>query len=152
MPRTCRTTSDRLLESACKSFADPTLCAFESTEPWLCLGAPDARRDPTGGADTVPTPLKPDTTKDRAALQPEQRPHRKGEVQRRSLLCNGVIVVDDTGELLPEGSVAAPRRVPMEHLAVAARRAGYGSTAKPSSSTRASSSQRRTAPTTAIAG
>lgn len=37
-----------------------------------------------------------------------------------SLLCNGVIVFDDTGELLPDGSVIAPRRVPMERLAMAA--------------------------------
>lgn len=27
-----------------------------------------------------------------------------------SLLCNGVIVFDDTGELLPDGRVIAPRR------------------------------------------
>jgi hypothetical protein len=37
-----------------------------------------------------------------------------------SLLCNGVIVFDDTGELLPDGSVVAPHRVPMEQLAMAA--------------------------------
>ncbi|MFE9093609.1 DUF5999 family protein [Streptomyces sp. NPDC007264] len=37
-----------------------------------------------------------------------------------TLLCNGVIVFDDTGELLPDGSVIAPHRVPMEHLAMAA--------------------------------
>ncbi|MFE1198481.1 DUF5999 family protein [Streptomyces olivaceoviridis] len=27
-----------------------------------------------------------------------------------SLLCNGVLVFDDTGELLPDGSVVAPHR------------------------------------------
>ncbi|MGW4379505.1 DUF5999 family protein [Kitasatospora sp. NPDC004531] len=27
-----------------------------------------------------------------------------------SLLCNGVLLFDDTGELLPDGSVIAPRR------------------------------------------
>jgi Family of unknown function (DUF5999) len=27
-----------------------------------------------------------------------------------SLLCNGVILFDDTGELLPDGSVVPPRR------------------------------------------
>ena len=33
-----------------------------------------------------------------------------------SLLCNGVIVFDDTGELLPNGQVIAPRRPhPSEH-------------------------------------
>lgn len=37
-----------------------------------------------------------------------------------SLLCDGVIVFDDTGELLPDGRVVAPHRVPAENLAVAA--------------------------------
>jgi hypothetical protein len=41
-------------------------------------------------------------------------------VQRRNLLCNGAIVFDDTGELLPDGSVIAPHRVPMDRLAMAA--------------------------------
>ncbi|GAA4841337.1 DUF5999 family protein [Kitasatospora sp. NPDC048365] len=27
-----------------------------------------------------------------------------------SLLCNGVLIFEDTGELLPDGSVIAPRR------------------------------------------
>lgn len=27
-----------------------------------------------------------------------------------SLLCNGVVLFDDTGELLPDGSAVAPRR------------------------------------------
>jgi hypothetical protein len=35
-----------------------------------------------------------------------------------SLLCDGVIVFDDTGELRPDGSVIAPHRV--AHLAMAA--------------------------------
>ena len=30
-----------------------------------------------------------------------------------SLLCNGVIVFDDTGELLPDGRVIAPHRPPL---------------------------------------
>ncbi len=30
-----------------------------------------------------------------------------------TLLCNGVIVFEDTGELLPDGSVVAPRRAPV---------------------------------------
>ncbi|GGX58736.1 hypothetical protein GCM10010321_89390 [Streptomyces chartreusis] len=33
-----------------------------------------------------------------------------------SLLCNGVLLFEDTGELLPDGQVIAPRR----HLAVVA--------------------------------
>ncbi|MFI6491086.1 DUF5999 family protein [Streptomyces sp. NPDC050564] len=37
-----------------------------------------------------------------------------------SLLCNGAIVFDDSGELLPDGSVVAPHRVFVEQLAVAA--------------------------------
>ena len=28
-----------------------------------------------------------------------------------SLLCNGVVLFDDTGELLPDGSIIGPRRV-----------------------------------------
>ncbi|WP_406472489.1 DUF5999 family protein [Streptomyces sp. NBC_01615] len=37
-----------------------------------------------------------------------------------NLLCNGAIVFDDTGELLPDGSVIAPHRVYAEQLAIAA--------------------------------
>ncbi|MEW2402647.1 DUF5999 family protein [Streptomyces sp. NPDC046862] len=37
-----------------------------------------------------------------------------------NLLCNGTIVFDDTGELLPDGRVVAPVRVPVTELAVAA--------------------------------
>ncbi|MFI7502386.1 DUF5999 family protein [Streptomyces sp. NPDC049687] len=37
-----------------------------------------------------------------------------------SLLCDGTIVFDDSGELLPDGRVVAPHRVPAGHLAVAA--------------------------------
>ncbi|GAA4216280.1 DUF5999 family protein [Actinocatenispora rupis] len=32
-----------------------------------------------------------------------------------SLLCNGVVVFDDTGELLPDGQLVAPRRGPARH-------------------------------------
>jgi hypothetical protein len=33
-----------------------------------------------------------------------------------SLLCNGVVIFDDTGELLPDGKIVAPRRAyPAEH-------------------------------------
>ncbi|MDQ0790237.1 MULTISPECIES: DUF5999 family protein [Streptomyces] len=28
-----------------------------------------------------------------------------------SLLCNGVVLFDDTGEILPDGKIVAPRRV-----------------------------------------
>ncbi|GGM12368.1 hypothetical protein GCM10010129_65550 [Streptomyces fumigatiscleroticus] len=37
-----------------------------------------------------------------------------------NLLCDGTIAFDDTGELLPDGSVVAPHRGPAERLAVAA--------------------------------
>jgi hypothetical protein len=37
-----------------------------------------------------------------------------------SLLCDGAIVFDDTGELRPDGSVVAPHRVPAQGLAMAA--------------------------------
>ncbi|MFC7984682.1 DUF5999 family protein [Streptomyces sp. NPDC057336] len=37
-----------------------------------------------------------------------------------SLLCDGTIVFDDTGELRPDGRVVGPRRVPSGRLAVAA--------------------------------
>ncbi|WP_158726949.1 DUF5999 family protein [Streptomyces mediolani] len=35
---------------------------------------------------------------------------RSGEVQRRELLCNGVLLFEDTGQLLPDGSILAPCR------------------------------------------
>ncbi|MFD4546608.1 DUF5999 family protein [Streptomyces sp. NPDC058466] len=37
-----------------------------------------------------------------------------------NLRCDGAIVFDDTGELLPDGSVVAPYRGAVERLAVAA--------------------------------
>ncbi|MFF9280418.1 DUF5999 family protein [Streptomyces griseosporeus] len=37
-----------------------------------------------------------------------------------SLLCDGTIVFDDTGELRPDGRVVAPHRVAGEGLAMAA--------------------------------
>ncbi|MFJ9862549.1 DUF5999 family protein [Streptomyces sp. NPDC101165] len=37
-----------------------------------------------------------------------------------ALLCDGSIRFDDSGELLPDGSVVPPRRVPTDRLAVAA--------------------------------
>ncbi|GAA4040955.1 DUF5999 family protein [Streptomyces shaanxiensis] len=37
-----------------------------------------------------------------------------------NLLCTGAIVFDDSGELLPDGRVVAPHRVPAERLATAA--------------------------------
>ncbi|MFF0161182.1 DUF5999 family protein [Streptomyces sp. NPDC005263] len=37
-----------------------------------------------------------------------------------SLLCDGSIVFDDTGELLPDGRIVAPHRVPVERLTIAA--------------------------------
>lgn len=37
-----------------------------------------------------------------------------------SLLCNGVILFEDTGELLPDGSSVAPHRLPAVHTLLAA--------------------------------
>ncbi|MEV6522048.1 DUF5999 family protein [Longispora sp. NPDC051575] len=36
-----------------------------------------------------------------------------------SLLCNGVIIFEDTGELLPDGQTIAPHRGPALHLTAA---------------------------------
>ncbi|MEV3852168.1 DUF5999 family protein [Streptomyces microflavus] len=41
---------------------------------------------------------------------PEPLTTRSAEVQRRSLLCNAVLLFEDTGELLPDGRVVAPHR------------------------------------------
>ncbi|WP_395573535.1 DUF5999 family protein [Streptomyces sp. BK79] len=37
-----------------------------------------------------------------------------------NLLCDGTVVFDDTGELLPDGRVVAPRRAPAGRLVMAA--------------------------------
>jgi hypothetical protein len=37
-----------------------------------------------------------------------------------TLLCDGAIVFDDSGLLLPDGRIVAPHRVPADQLAVAA--------------------------------
>ncbi|MFI9167961.1 DUF5999 family protein [Streptomyces lincolnensis] len=37
-----------------------------------------------------------------------------------NLLCDGAIVFDDTGELLPDGRVVPPHRAPAAQLAMAA--------------------------------
>ena len=37
-----------------------------------------------------------------------------------SLLCNGVILFEDTGELLPDGTCVAPHRGPAPHVVPAA--------------------------------
>ncbi|HEX6873886.1 MAG TPA: DUF5999 family protein [Micromonosporaceae bacterium] len=42
-----------------------------------------------------------------------------------TLLCNGVILFEDTGELLPDGSCVAPHRGPAPHALAAV--AGSGS-------------------------
>ncbi|MFF3691426.1 DUF5999 family protein [Streptomyces sp. NPDC002187] len=42
------------------------------------------------------------------AVQIHNEP-RSSEVQRRSLLCNGVLAFEDTGELLPDGWIVPHR-------------------------------------------
>ncbi|MCX4765585.1 DUF5999 family protein [Streptomyces sp. NBC_01275] len=37
-----------------------------------------------------------------------------------SLLCDGTIVFDDCGELLPDGRVVSPHRAPAQRLTIAA--------------------------------
>lgn len=49
-----------------------------------------------------PTAERPD----REAAEPTAR----GGVMGWTLLCNGVLLFDDTGELLPDGTVIAPHR------------------------------------------
>ncbi|UGY94113.1 DUF5999 family protein [Streptomyces gobiensis] len=38
-----------------------------------------------------------------------------------SLLCNGVVIFEDTGELLPDGTVVPPQRPPADRLASASQ-------------------------------
>jgi hypothetical protein len=42
-----------------------------------------------------------------------------------SLLCNGVVIFDDTGELLPDGSPVAPHRPAVCRSAATGHRAGH---------------------------
>ena len=56
------------------------------------------------------------------ACPPADRPDRAAArtvafhpEQGWSLLCNGVIVFEDTGEILPDGSAVSPHRGPAPH-------------------------------------
>ncbi|MFC0042624.1 DUF5999 family protein [Actinomadura rayongensis] len=51
-------------------------------------------------------PCPESTASDRDAARTVARHPEQGW----SLLCNGVVIFDDTGELLPDGGVVAPRR------------------------------------------
>ncbi|MGX9225910.1 DUF5999 family protein [Streptomyces albus] len=51
-----------------------------------------------------------------------------GEVQRRSLLCNGVLLFEDTGGLLPDGRITAPRKPTAPQRQPAGRRVSRTST------------------------
>lgn len=59
-------------------------------------------------------PCPPAVATDREAARAVARHPEQGW----SLLCNGVVLFDDTGELLPDGSVIAPHR-PTDHQLVA---------------------------------
>ncbi len=57
------------------------------------------------------------TCRHEPACPPAAAPNREAALtlvcypeQGWSLLCNGVVLFDDTGELLPDGEVVAPRR------------------------------------------
>ncbi|HET6357825.1 DUF5999 family protein [Streptomyces sp.] len=41
---------------------------------------------------------------------------RSSEVQRRVLLCNGVVTFEDTGEILPNRAGIPPQRAPRDLL------------------------------------
>lgn len=56
-------------------------------------------------------PASGPTPRHRVAARPEQG---------WTLLCDGSIVFDDSGELHPDGSVVPPCRIPADRLAVAA--------------------------------
>jgi hypothetical protein len=43
-----------------------------------------------------------------------------------SLLCNGVVVFDDTGELMPDGAAVAPRVLPLHLARTRVERTGAG--------------------------
>ncbi|WP_405590423.1 DUF5999 family protein [Streptomyces sp. NBC_01092] len=60
-------------------------------------------------------PSCPSSSADRGAHVVAAHPE-----QGWSLLCDGAILFDDSGELLPDGRVVAPHRVPNVRLAMAA--------------------------------
>ncbi|MFF7838800.1 DUF5999 family protein [Streptomyces ossamyceticus] len=60
-------------------------------------------------------PCPPADAPDRAAARSVAR----DEVLGWALLCNGTVVFEDTGELLPDGRVVAPQR-PLDAVRVAA--------------------------------
>ena len=64
----------------------------------------------------TPTPVPPADHPDRDAAHTVAAHPEQGW----SLLCNGVIVFDDMGEILPDGQVIPPRSPAYIRLAVAA--------------------------------
>jgi hypothetical protein len=69
---------------------------------------------PTRVACQHQPPCPPAEAADREAAHTISAHHEQGW----SLLCNGVVLFDDTGEVLPNGEVIAPHRSP-EHLGAA---------------------------------
>ncbi|MFB7503032.1 DUF5999 family protein [Streptomyces broussonetiae] len=55
-----------------------------------------------------------------ASVPASRHPVAAHPEQGWTLLCDGSIVFDDSGELYPDGSVVPPRRLPAERLAAAA--------------------------------
>ena len=74
------------------------------------MTALDTKADRTRAPSVVPCPHEPpcpaaDSPNREAAHLRATHPE-----QGWSLLCNGIVVFDDTGELLPDGRVVEPRR------------------------------------------
>lgn len=69
--------------------------------------------------ETIMCPHRPRCPEAGAADREAARVTSSHPEQGWSLLCNGVIVFDDTGELLPDGSTIAPHRGPAQHVAAA---------------------------------
>ncbi len=71
--------------------------------------------DQIDGSCPHPTPCPPAGAVDREAARIIATCREQGW----SLLCNGVIAFDDTGELLPDRTVIAPHRGPALHVLAA---------------------------------
>ena len=85
-----------------------TTTEYVVTTVYSPVPSPTAAPDPTAPRVCVHLPVCPaaDAPDHEAAVPVAAHPE-----QGWSLLCNGVVLFEDTGELLPDGRVIAPRRV-----------------------------------------